>query len=349
MAQSELHKKFRAALDSRRERAILRRPHPDAFIPLPPSQSHIQLQPGAGKHTFPSLHLPGLSLPRLYLPSLRDITTKPPSLATLVDFSSNDYLSLSTHEPLRKHYLKALQHAPQILGSGGSRLLDGTSTAHLELEARLAKFFSSPSFTPSFPSSSPKDLTALLFNSGFDANAALFSVLPQPGDTILYDALVHASVHDGMRASRVPSSRRIPYKHNCVKDLALKIREALSFMDIEEQKSGRKGTGKGTVFVAFEALYSMDGDFAPLSSICSTVEALVPPSRACIIVDEAHSTGIYGRGRGIVEELGLGGRVHIRLHTFGKAMASSGGTFSHKILMIRETEREYNAGVIQLW
>ena len=168
-------------------------------------------------------------------------------------------------------------------------------------------------------------MTALLFNSGFDANAALFSVLPQPGDTILYDALVHASVHDGMRASRIPSSRRIPFKHNCVKDLALKVREALTYMDSDEERGNRKSRDKGTIFVAFEALYSMDGDFAPLTSICSTIEALVLPSRACIIVDEAHSTGIYGHGRGMVEELGLGTRVHIRLHTFGKAMASSGG------------------------
>lgn len=104
-------------------------------------------------------------------------------------------------------------------------------------------------------------------------------------------------------------------------------------MDAEEKQGKRKG--KGTVFVAFEALYSMDGDFAPLFSICSTIEALVPPERACIIVDEAHSTGIYGRGRGMVEELGLGSRVHIRLHTFGKAMASSGGTCSFLKISVR--------------
>ncbi|KAG9121621.1 hypothetical protein FRC07_002358, partial [Ceratobasidium sp. 392] len=270
--QSELHKQMSIALSSRRERGILRRPHPDAFIPVPPNQSHLQSQT---------------------------------ALAPIVDFSSNDYLSLSTHEPLREQYLQSLQKAPQILGSGGSRLLDGTRPAHLELEQRLAQFFSSPS--------SPQPLTALLFGSGFDANAALFSSLPQPGDTILYDALVHASVHDGMRASRVPRSRRIAFKHNCVRDLAAKIQDAL-----------REMNGSGTIFVGLEALYSMDGDLAPLTEICATVEALVPPGRACIVVDEAHSTGIYGRGRGMVEHFGLWERVHVRLHTFGKAMASSG-------------------------
>ncbi|KAG9104828.1 hypothetical protein FRC06_008058 [Ceratobasidium sp. 370] len=260
------------ALSSRRERGILRRPHPDAFIPLPQNQSHLQSQT---------------------------------ALAPLADFSSNDYLSLSMHEPLRTHYLHSLQQSSQILGSGGSRLLDGTRPAHIELERRLARFFSPPS--------SLQPLTALLFGSGFDANAALFSSLPQPGDAILYDALVHASVHDGMRASRVPRSRRIAFKHNCVRDLEEKIQDALR--DINDT---------GTIFVALEALYSMDGDLAPLVDICTTVEALVPPGRACIVVDEAHSTGIYGRGRGMIEHLGLWSRVHVRLHTFGKAMASSG-------------------------
>lgn len=225
----------------------------------------------------------------------------------LVDFSSNDYLSLATYPPLREHYLDILHVSPEILGSGGSRLLDGTHCAHVQLETRLARFFRPQATT-----------TALLFNSGFDANVALFSVLPQPGDWIIYDALVHASVHDGMRASRVPSKRRIPFKHSCVRDLELKIRNILN---AEERDEGRKGT----VFIALEALYSMDGDLAPLPAILDTVEALLPPERTCVIVDEAHSTGIYGSGRGLVEELGLGDRVNVRLHTFGKAMASSGG------------------------
>ncbi|KAG8699277.1 hypothetical protein FRC09_006714 [Ceratobasidium sp. 395] len=269
--RSELHKQMSIALSSRRERGILRRPHPDAFIPLPLNQSHMQQSQTA--------------------------------LAPLVDFSSNDYLSLSTHEPLRRHYLRSLERAPQILGSGGSRLLDGTRPAHLELEQRLAQFFSSPA----------RPLTALLFGSGFDANAALFSSLPQPGDIILYDELIHASVHDGMRASRVSSSRRIAFKHNSVRDLTAKIQDAL-----------REMNGNGTIFVGLEALYSMDGDLAPLVEICDIVEALIPAGRAYIVVDEAHSTGIYGRGRGMVEHFGLWERVHIRLHTFGKAMASSG-------------------------
>ncbi|QRW04105.1 aminotransferase class I and II protein [Ceratobasidium sp. AG-Ba] len=234
--QSELHKQMSTALSSRRERGILRRPHPDAFIPLPPN-SHLHSQT---------------------------------ALASLVDFSSNDYLSLATHEPLREHFLQCLHQAPQILGSGGSRLLDGTCPAHLELEHRLAHFFSSPT----------RPLTALLFGSGFDANAALFSSLPQPDDTILYDELVHASVHDGMRASRLPRTRLVAFKHNCVRDLTAKIQDAL-----------REMNGRGTIFVALEALYSMDGDLAPLVDICSAVETLVPTGRACIVVTKRIQPG----------------------------------------------------------
>ncbi|CAE6406632.1 unnamed protein product [Rhizoctonia solani] len=284
--ESVLHVQMRAALDSRRERSIIRRPHPDAFIPAP---QNLAVQP-----------------------------SKP-----LIDFSSNDYLSLSTYPPLRDHLLSTLQSAPQILGSGGSRLLDGTHDAHLNLEKRLAKFFA--------PEPRHPPPTALLFNSGFDANVALFSVLPQPGDWIIYDELVHASVHDGMRSSRLAASRRIGFKHSCVRDLEAKIRYVLN----TESDKGLGGK-RGTVFIALEALYSMDGDLAPLASILRTVECLIPPERRCVIVDEAHSTGVYGNGRGWVEQLGLGSRVHVRLHTFGKAMASSGAVVICDSLM-----REY--------
>ncbi|CAE6479570.1 unnamed protein product [Rhizoctonia solani] len=284
--ESVLHVQMRAALDSRRERSILRRPHPDAFIPAP---ENLAVQPA-----------------------------KP-----LVDFSSNDYLSLASYPPLREHLLATLQAAPQILGSGGSRLLDGTHSTHFELEQRLAKFF--------IPQPRHPPPTALLFNSGFDANVALFSSLPQPGDWIIYDALVHASVHDGMRSSRLASSRRISFKHSCVRDLEDKIRYVLN---IESDKG--LGGRKGTVFVALEALYSMDGDLAPLANILKTVEGLIPPERRCVIVDEAHSTGVYGDGRGLVEQLGLGSRVQVRLHTFGKAMAASGG-----VVICDSLTREY--------
>ncbi|KAI9254270.1 pyridoxal phosphate-dependent transferase, partial [Sporodiniella umbellata] len=105
-----------------------------------------------------------------------------------VDFSSNDFLGLSHNSTFREKYLRELSLLPTILGSTGSRLLDGNSAFSEELEKRISTFHGSE--------------RALLFNSGFDANVSLFSTLPQPGDIILYDEYIHASVHDGMRSSR---------------------------------------------------------------------------------------------------------------------------------------------------
>src|SRR5438874_2332004 len=114
--------------------------------------------------------------------------------------SSNDYLSLTTSAELRQRYITRVQSASSILGSTGSRLLSGSTSAHTSLETRLANFFDSPS--------------ALLFNSGWDANVSFFSTVPQPNDWVVYDELVHASVHSGLRSSRVPESRRVSFRHN---------------------------------------------------------------------------------------------------------------------------------------
>lgn len=226
-----------------------------------------------------------------------------PAESELIDFNSNDYLSLSQHEPLRTLFLEKLHAAPEILGSGGSRLLvNGRS--HSELEARLATFFRSPA--------------ALLFNSGLDANTGFFSCVPQPGDIVVSDEYIHASVHDGVRASRVHGSHRT-FSHNSVSGL----RKAL-----EKVVFDRPGleTGMSSVFVSVESLYSMDGTFAPLMEIVELVEEMFPRGNGYVVVDEAHSTGVYGpQGRGIVALLGLEDRVFARLHTFGKALAGSGG------------------------
>ena len=231
---------------------------------------------------------------------------EPPS-ATLseIDFTSNDYLSLSTSPALRTAVLSALSTSPKILGSGGSRLLV-PCPPHVELEARLCRFFGAEA--------------ALLFNSGFDANVGFFSTVPQPGDVLLYDAHVHASVHDGMRLSRLAPESLLPFVHNSVPDL----RRALSKL-VDDRRDLKNG--KASVFVAVESLYSMDGTIAPLTQIVECVEELLPLGNGYIVVDEAHATGIYGpKGRGFVADMGLEKRVFARLHTFGKALASSGGT-----------------------
>lgn len=230
---------------------------------------------------------------------------EPPSISlTEIDFTSNDYLSLSASPALRNSVLSALSASPKILGSGGSRLLV-PSQPHAELESRLCRFFGAEA--------------ALLFNSGFDANVGFFSAIPQPEDVVLYDAHIHASVHDGMRLSRLTSDSLLPFPHNSVFDLRLALSKLLE--DREDLKKG-----KSSVFVAVESLYSMDGTIAPLTQIVECVEEMLPLGNGYIIVDEAHATGIYGpKGRGLVVDLGLEKRVFVRLHTFGKALASSGG------------------------
>lgn len=217
----------------------------------------------------------------------------------LTDFTSNDYLSLSSSQHLRSLFLNKLSIAPDILGSGGSRLLVN-GQAHANLEDRLRQFFGGEA--------------ALLFNSGFDANVGFFSCIPQQGDAIIYDEHIHASVHDGMRASRVDQPFLISFDHNSLPALRSTL------MMIRNRTSTRQ-----SVFVAVESLYSMDGTFAPLKEMVGVIEEIFPSGNAYLIVDEAHSTGIYGpEGRGRVAMLGLEDRVLARLHTFGKALAASG-------------------------
>lgn len=238
----------------------------------------------------------------------------PPADAALVDFSSNDYLSLSKSSELRTRFLEKLGSTERILGSGGSRLLINGS-AHVDLEDRLRIFFSHA--PQSAPAPSPTlTLDALLFNSGFDANVGFFACVPQLGDFIVYDEYIHASVHDGLKTSR---ARSIPFRHNSIKDL-----ERILF-GLKTERPHLVG-GSGSVFIAVESLYSMDGTVSPLTDIVRLAESTFPSRNAYVFVDEAHSTGIYGpNGRGLVNLLGLQDQVFARLHTFGKALAGSGG------------------------
>jgi 8-amino-7-oxononanoate synthase len=193
------------------------------------------------------------------------------------DFCSNDYLGIARTTD------QAYVHA----GSTGSRLISGHTKGAAAAEAFLAKFFRAEA--------------ALIFNSGYDANVGLFSSVPQKGDTVLYDELIHASVRDGIRLSH---AKAWSFGHNDLNDLRKKLALA-----------------EGTVFVAVESLYSMDGDFAPLAEIA----ALCEEQRALLIVDEAHSGGIFGnQGRGLAEELQLHERCFARLVTFGKAYGTHG-------------------------
>lgn len=234
---------------------------------------------------------------------------------TAVDFSSNDFLSLSTAPAFRNRYLAHVNSTPEFFpfASGGSRLLDGNSAYAEELERFVADFHKAPA--------------ALLFNSGYDANLGVLSSIPQPGDLILYDELIHASSHEGMRLSR--AGRREMFLHSC----PVSLREVLK-AQIEQDPKVKDGSRN--VFVLVESIYSMDGDVAPIKEFLDVVDELLPFGNGYFIVDEAHATGVCGpKGAGVVQELGVQDRIFIRVHTFGKALASHGGEFPTQTSLVQ--------------
>lgn len=207
-----------------------------------------------------------------------------------VDFASNDYLALAGAARLRVAVEAALARGVPV-GSGGSRLLRGNDPEHEALEAEAAAMFGSE--------------TALFFSSGYAANSALFAAMPQRGDLVVYDALIHASAHEGMRLGRAAT---IAAPHN---DPGA-IDETIA--------AWRRGGGTGRPWIAVESLYSMDGDRAPLGDLM----AVAMRHEAMLLIDEAHATGAFGdQGRGLAG--GLDGReTVITLRTCGKALGCEG-------------------------
>ncbi len=206
------------------------------------------------------------------------------------DFTSNDYLGLADSPELKEAVRAALDRGVAV-GAGGSRLLRGNVAEHEVLEAEAAAFFGAEA--------------ALYFSSGFLANYALFAALPQRGDLIVYDALVHASAHDGMRAGRAELAAAAHNDANAVEDAI---------------RAWRAGGGKGRPWIAVESLYSMDGDRAPLDGLAQVAER----HDGVLVIDEAHATGVFGAdGRGL--GAALEGRPNVvSLHTCGKALGSAG-------------------------
>ena len=207
---------------------------------------------------------------------------------SLIDFCSNDYIGFARSEELQAQIDSILKSYHGFLsGSTGSRLISGNDEFTEILEAEIASFHRAEA--------------SLIFNSGYDANLGLFASLPQKGDTIITDELIHASIIDGARLS---FANRFSFKHNDLESLEEKLKVA-----------------KGRIFIAVESVYSMDGDEAPLKEIVTLAEKF----SAAVIVDEAHAVGIFGdHGKGIVNGLGLENKVFARLVTFGKALGCHG-------------------------
>lgn len=218
---------------------------------------------------------------------------KLPAQNFLIDFSSNDYLGLSkseavfneTHEYLVRN--KIIQN-----GATGSRLLSGNHKLYQETEKFIANFHRSES--------------ALIFNSGYDANVGFFSSVPQKGDLILYDELCHASIRDGIQLS---NAKAYKFAHNDFEDLERLI--------LRNENS--------TTYIVTESVFSMDGDTPNLEELARLSEKY----NCYLIIDEAHALGVFGDSEtsgagGLVEMLGLQNKIFARIMTFGKGLGCHG-------------------------
>lgn len=206
----------------------------------------------------------------------------------LVNFGSNDYLGLAADPRLAEAARAAI--AREGWGSGASPLVSGRATSHAELERRLAEFEGTEA--------------ALVFPSGFAANAGTIPALVDEGDAVFADAKNHASLIDGCRLSR---AARFVYPHADCDALEAMLRDAGHFR--------RR-------LIATDSLFSMDGDLAPLPRLAALAEGF----DAMLLVDEAHATGVFGgSGSGAVEHFHLHDRVHIRIGTLSKALGTGGG------------------------
>ncbi|KAF7594369.1 hypothetical protein BBP40_009350 [Aspergillus hancockii] len=229
----------------------------------------------------------------------------PPSSATLaemIDFGSNDSLSLSSSGVLSEAFLRELEKHPGFtIGSTSSRILDGTKQYLEDVERDLAQFHGAES--------------AMFFNSGYDANVAIWSAIPQPGDFVVFDESVHASIHDGMRRGRATT---VSFQHNNCVSLQACLK------DIYDQNSA-VSMGEQVVFVSLESFYSVDGDMAPVLEILKVVRDVLPRGNFVLAMDEAHSNGIVGpNGSGFICHYGLEHDFPIRLQTCGKGLGSTG-------------------------
>lgn len=209
-----------------------------------------------------------------------------------VDFSSNDYLGFSKSKVIfNQTHQFLLDKNLLVNGATGSRLISGNFDLYTETEQYIADFHQSES--------------ALIYNSGYDANLGFFSAVLQKGDVILYDEYIHASIRDGIRLSLAKAYK---FKHNDCLDLAKKV--------VQYQKNN-----SGNIYVVTESVFSMDGDIPDLvkmTQICTE-------NQVYLIVDEAHALGVFGnQGSGLVQELELQESVFARIITFGKGLGCHG-------------------------
>ncbi|WP_346881913.1 pyridoxal phosphate-dependent aminotransferase family protein [uncultured Algibacter sp.] len=212
----------------------------------------------------------------------------------LIDFSSNDYLGFSKNKTVFHNAHKFLiEHNIIQNGATGSRLLSGNNELYNLIEKDICSFHNSES--------------ALVFNSGYDANIGLFSSVPQRGDIILYDEYIHASIRDGITMSHAKAYK---FKHNDLANLDLKC-----------QTERNRNTLDADIYIVTESVFSMDGDSPDLIKLSE----ISKKHNAHLIIDEAHAVGVFGKnGVGLVQHLHLEKDIFARIITFGKAMGCHG-------------------------
>ncbi len=207
----------------------------------------------------------------------------------VINLASNNYLGLTTHPRLREAALEATRRFG--VGSGAVRTISGTMTLHMELEERIARFKHSEA--------------AVVFQSGFAANAGTVAAILGPEDHIISDELNHASIIDGCRLSKA-KIHVFPHKD------AAAARQTLEQL---ASQPGRK-------LLITDGVFSMDGDIGPLPALTGVAEQ----HGAIMMVDDAHASGVLGRnGRGTVDHFNLHGRVHVQVGTLSKAIGVLGG------------------------
>lgn len=209
----------------------------------------------------------------------------------LIDFASNDYIGFSKNKAIFEETHQYLIENDCIQnGATGSRLLSGNHKVYQEAEDFIANFHQSES--------------ALIFNSGYDANVGFFSSVPQKGDLILYDELSHASIRDGIQLS---NAKAYKFQHNDFEDL--------------EKLIERFQTELVEVYIVTESVFSMDGDTPNLEELVQVSEKY----NCYLVIDEAHALGVFGStGEGLVQMLGLQDKVFARIMTFGKGLGCHG-------------------------
>ena len=215
------------------------------------------------------------------------------------DFVSNDYLGLACDEALIQRIETSWQnYGPKQVGGTGSRLLSGNHDLYEALESLLQEVFQAEK--------------VLVFNSGYQANQALIASIATRGERILYDELSHVCLKEGAWLSKADS---FSFRHNDLEDLERRLKQDTN----------------SRTFVVTETLFSMDGDFAPIWDILDLCERY----DAYLIVDEAHSTGVYGTdGGGWLIDQGLNHRVFARVYTFGKAIGAHGACIAGSAVLI---------------